>query len=136
MKKISRYHKFLRTTMVVTALVLLFDGGFVSPVSKYFSDVTIVYLANVGSGVFASVEPNEYNELAAQLAEQKRVLDAREASIVEREIPNRFFGGESSVDYSTYILSIILFLQTVLIVANYVLDYVHLRHTRYGQIFG
>lgn len=134
MKQVGRYHKFLRTTMVITAFMLIFDSGMVSPITRHLSDTTMIYLANVGSGVNATVEPNEYNTLAAQLAEQKQALDAREAELA-REIPNRFLD-LTTQGYSTYILSVILFLQTTLIVGNYVLDYIHLRQARrYEQKF-
>lgn len=129
--KITRYHKFLRTALVVTAGVLVFDGGFVFPITKQLSDVSVQYVASVGAGMHASVPPNEYNSLSAQLAEQQRNLDAREAALSEREISTRSFDTSGDSDFSTYVLSIILFILTVLIVFNYVMDFAHLRHLRY-----
>lgn len=134
--QVSRYHRFLRVSLLVTAFVLVFDSGFVTPVSKQLSDHTIVYLASVGAGVFASVPPNEINSLSAQLSEQQRNLDAREAALREREIAARAFGSDSNTDYSTYILSAILFLLTVLIVLNYVFDYIRLRKNTYAPSMG
>lgn len=116
----TRYHQVLRTSLVVVAFMLVFDGGFVVPISKHLSDNTINYVAN-SVGVVAQIEPNEFNTLAAELAERERALSAREASL--REIEARNFGTGSTFDISTYILSIILFLLTVLIVTNYVLDW-------------
>lgn len=129
--EVSRYHKFLRTSLIVTAFVLVFDAGLLTPVSKQFSDATISYLASVGSGMYASVPPNELNTLSAQLREQQDLLNAREAALQEREIATRDFGGEASRDYSTFILSIILFILTALIVLNYAMDFNRLRSLRY-----
>ncbi len=119
---VSRYHKFLRTSALLVAFLLLFESGSVLPVTEHVADETMLYVASVGSGMFASVPPNEINELSAQLAEQQRLLDAREAALREREIKAREYDTEGK-DYTTYILSVILFLLTVLIVFNYALDW-------------
>lgn len=129
--EVTRYHKFLRTSLVVTALIFVFDGGFLFPVTKQLSESTTTYIATVGSSLSASVPPNELNTLSAQLAEQKRLLDAREKELAEREIPNRF-ANLGSADTSTFVLSIVLFLQTVLIVTNYVMDFIRAKRLRYG----
>jgi hypothetical protein len=113
------YHKILRTSLLVVAFVLLFDSGFVSPLTKTLSDNTIMYLAQ-SAGVFAQIAPNELNVITAELEKRENELDAREASL--RTIEARNFGGNTN-DYSTYILSIILFILTVLITVNYVLDW-------------
>lgn len=116
----SRYHQVLRTSLLVTAFMLVFDGGFVVPLSKHLSDNTIEYLAT-SVGVFAQVEPNEINVLTAELTAKQRELEAREAAL--RNIEARSFGSPESPDYSSYILSVILFILTVLILTNYVLDW-------------
>lgn len=133
--QVNRYHSFLRVSMVVIALMLLFDGGFLFPVTKQFSDSTVSYVASVGTGMFASVPQNEINTLSAQIAEKQRELDAREASLNEREIDARSFGtDDESTDYSTYILSVILFILTVLLVLNYIMDWVRVKQqTRYAK---
>jgi len=113
------YHKILRTALLVVAFVLVFDGGFISPITKQLSDNTILYLAQ-GAGVFAQIEPNELNVITAELQRRETELDEREASL--RTIEARDFGTTTN-DYSTYILSIILFILTVLITVNYVLDW-------------
>ena len=120
--QVSRYHSFLRVSLLVLAFILVFDSGIVSPVTKQLSSGTMQYLASVGSGVFASVPQNEINSLTAQISERERELDAREAQLNEREIATRNFGSEET-DYSTYIISIILFIITVLLVLNYVMDW-------------
>ena len=131
--RVSRYHSFLRVSVLVTALVLLFDGGFVIPVTKQFSDITITHVASVGSSVLASVPPNEINTLTAQIAEQQRILDAREAALREREIASRQYDGASETDYSTYIISTILFILTVLLVLNYAMDWARIKSYRYEK---
>lgn len=128
---VDRYHKFLRISLLVTAFCLVFDSGLFFPVTKEFSQLTTQYLASVGSGMYAKVPPNEINTLSAQLREQQRILDAREAQLNAREIDNRFGNGASS-DYSTYILSAILLLQTMLIVTNYAFDFIRAKRLRYG----
>lgn len=129
----SRYHKFLRISLLVVAALLVFDGGFVSSVTKTLSDSTIEYLANAGSGVFARVEPNELNVITAELTAKEQELKEREAALSEREIASRDFGSSASTqsDYSTYILSIILFVLTVLIVLNYAMDWARVRKDIY-----
>ena len=132
--QVNRYHSFLRVAMVVVAIVLLFDGGFLFPITKQFSDVTVDYVASVGAGMFATVPQNEINTLSAQIAEKQRELDTREASLHEREISARSFGtGDAGTNYSTYILSVILFILTVLLVLNYILDWIRVRQSRYAK---
>jgi len=111
--------------MVIVALMLLFDGGYISPLSKQLSDSTIQYVAN-SIGIFASVEPNELNQITAELSKRENELDTREAALREREISARDFGGNDS-DVSVYILSVILFILTVLIVLNYAMDFIRAR---------
>ena len=121
--------------MLVVAMVLVFDSGFLFPITKQLSDTTILYLASVGAGVgaTATVPVNEVNTLSAQLREQKDALDAREASLHEREIATREFEVAGDTDYSTYIISVILFLLTVLLVLNYAMDWARIRALRYAR---
>ncbi len=121
------YHTTLRVSSTVVAIVLLFDGGFVVPLTKQLSDNTIQYLAS-SSGVFAAVPPNELNSITAELTARERELDAR-----EREIATREFGDGEPTDYSTYILSTILFILTTLIILNYALDWARERRIRYEK---
>jgi hypothetical protein len=119
---VSRYHKFLRVSALLCALVLVFDSGILFSETKMLSDHTINYMASVGNAMFASVPPNEINTLSAELAEQQRLLDAREVSLREREIAARKYD-TGDIDYSVYILSTILFILTALIILNYILDW-------------
>lgn len=109
--------------MLVVAFVLVFDSGILSPVTKQLADVTYSYLAAAGASMSAEVAPNEYNAFTAQLTEEQRRLDAREQALNEREIAARSYETGEGPDYSTYILSILLFLILVLLVLNYVMDW-------------
>ncbi len=134
--EVSRYHRFLRVSLLVTAFLLVFDSGILFPVTKQLSQNTFSYLGSVGSGVFASVPQNEINTLTAQISERERTLDAREASIRDREIAARDFETSSSGDYSTYIMSVILFVILVLLVLNYVMDFARNRKLLYAKQMG
>jgi hypothetical protein len=130
------YSSFLRISALVTALVLMFDSGILLPVTKQLSDTTISYVASIGAGVgtSASVPENELNALSAQIAERQRVLDAKEAELNEREIATRSFNTAGTAEnLSTYILSTILFILTVLIVLNYAMDWARVRSYRYER---
>ncbi len=124
------YHQILRSSLLVLILMLIFDGGFITPVSKHLSDNTISYLAN-SVGVFAQIEPNDLNVLTAELTRRQRELDEREAAL--RTIEARAFDTGSSPDYSTYILSLMIFILTVLIVGNYFLDWRRNRTLEYAR---
>lgn len=119
----SFYHASLRVALLVSACALVFDSGLISPVTKQFSDNAVEYVASTAVGVFVGVEPNELNTLSAKLSAREQELNAREAALAEREIATRDFGIGTTTDYSTYILSVILFILTSLIVFNYVLDW-------------
>lgn len=49
--QVSRYHKFLRIALIVSAFVLVFDGGFLSPVTKQLSDNTTSYVASLNGSM-------------------------------------------------------------------------------------
>lgn len=122
----SMYHSILRITALVCAIVLAFDSGVFSPITRELSRNTQHYLAQ-SVGVGATVQPNEINELSAQIAQRDRELDDREEAIAERELEIGLSSGAervgSSVNISTYILSTLLFIIIVLIVLNYALDF-------------
>lgn len=124
------YHIVLRVSALTLALLLLFDSGLLSPVTKELANQGQSYVASVIS-VGAAVAPTEINTLTAQISLRENELDAREAVIAEREIAVGLTSGEAtgSSDLSTYVLSIILFILVVLIVLNYVLDFIRERET-------
>lgn len=120
----SCYHSLLRIFALTLSFVLLFESGLLSPATKQLADNAGIYVANV-IGVNAGVMPTEINTITAALTEQQRTLDAREAALSEREIKVTL-GNTSEIAgsaFSTFILSVILFILLVLIVTNYVLDY-------------
>lgn len=128
------YHSLLRMTALTLAIVLLFVSGFVHPVTKIFTQNTTQYLASA-VGASASVEYTELNQITAALTKQQAELDAREASITEREISIGLAPGSSakSGDTATLITSALLFVILVLIVLNYILDYMRARPVVLGK---
>ncbi len=132
----SMYHIVLRTSALTLALILLFVSGVLSPVTKQLTTETERYLASA-VGMYASVEPNEFNQITAALTARESDLNVREAALRERELSTGL-SDTVSADYTTYILSVILFILLVLIVLNYVLDFIRAnRRTAvksYGQV--
>lgn len=130
------YHKILRSACVIVALVLVFDSGLFAPVTKDMSRYAQKQVATA-VGVSAGVEQNEINELTAQISARERELDQREAALRQREIDARAVDNSSGItDLSTYILSSILFLMLVLIVLNYILDFMRTRERQRGYAAG
>lgn len=131
----SLYHSVLRVASVVCALVLLFDSGFVSPITKDLSHNTQQYVANV-VGVSAGVEPTELSLMTAELTKKEQELTVREQEIKEREIKlSNNVAGVPASDTSTFVLSIILFILLTLIILNYGLDFARARaaHLEYAK---
>jgi hypothetical protein len=125
------YHSFLRIASLVTALVLVFESGLINQSTKRIASDTHQYLANA-IGATASVEPTELNQLTRSLTEQRVALEQREAALRQREIEVNLSDGQSggNSDTATYVLSSILFVLLVLIVLNYVLDYLRIKEER------
>ncbi len=119
----SLYHSLLRVATLTCALVLLFESGLIDPATKELSDNARHYVATA-IGVSAMVDPNELNVITAELAKQRQSLNEREAALAEREI-NVGLGQTSATNsaLSTWILSAVLFILLVLIILNYVLDF-------------
>jgi hypothetical protein len=124
----SLYRISLRILGLTLACVLAFESGLFSPVTKQLSDDTRLYLAN-SVGMFASIEPNELNVITARLTERERELDAREREIAAREMDT----GSNGSATTTFILSAFLFILLVLIVLNYVLDFLRARQEAYYE---
>ncbi|MCA9356825.1 hypothetical protein H6784_00445 [Candidatus Nomurabacteria bacterium] len=125
----SNYHRVLRVSAVVVAVVLLFESGLVSDATVRISQDTHLYLANA-IGMTAKVQPTELNQLTAALTAKEKELAAREAALSEREIAVDFSGGADGNEKATYLLASILFILLVLILLNYVLDYIRIRDER------
>ena len=130
MKKNHWYHLTLRTSAVVIALLLLFDSGLISPITKELSSGAQRYVAN-GIGIVAGVEPTELNQITAALTKQEQELAARERALKEREIEVNLAQNSTSQNTSTYILSALLSVLLLLIILNYILDFYRSRSNRF-----
>jgi hypothetical protein len=114
----STYHRALRVSALITFLLLGFMSGMLFPQGDMLSRTTSAYLANV-VGVGASVVPNGTNTLVQELKNRSDLLDQK-----EREIDARARDHESPFgDPTVLALSLILGVQLILIVTNYILDY-------------
>ena len=124
------YRRILRVSTVVMSAVLLFQSGTLDErTTAMFSETTDYLSANVGMS--ASVVPTEYNAITAELTKQKQLLAAREEVLIEREIAVELNSGASdSTSHTTYLLAAILFVQLVLLVLNYGLDFLRAREQR------
>jgi hypothetical protein len=123
----SLYHSLLRIASAVVAVMLIFEGGLLSPVTAQLANQTERYLANA-VGVSVGVAPTELNQMTAALTARERELDERELALSEREIEVGINeGGVASVDSGTFVLATILFILLVLIILNYALDYARSR---------
>lgn len=118
----SIYHSFLRVSVLVFALLLVFDSGLVSDQSKILSISTQQYLANAVS-VQVGVTPTEVNQLTARITELEGDLAAKERLIAINLSENT----SATMNKSTLILSVIVFILLVLILLNYILDFIRMR---------
>jgi len=110
------------------AAVLLFQSGLIDERTTNAFDGATMYLG-AAVGMSASVAPNELNSITAELTRQQQLLASREQALVEREIAVQRNPDRSS-DVSmrtTYFLAAILFIQLVLIILNYGLDFLRAR---------
>ena len=118
------YRSLLRVSLVITAFLLVFQSGLVDDRTATLFSLTT---DNLGAmvGMSASVAPTEINQITAGLSQQQQLLNAREQTIAEREIELGLSesGGQNSSATTTYVLAAILFIQLILLVLNYVLDY-------------
>ena len=125
--KDSTYHSVLRISALSLALILLFDSGLLSPITREISQDTQQYLASA-IGMQASVRPTELNQITAGLTQRDRDLTQRENDVAAREIAVDLERRQNSPSgYSTYLMSIVLFIILVLILLNYALDYIRIR---------
>lgn len=128
------YRSLLRVGAVVTAFVLVFQSGLVDERSAQLFETSSHQLGAM-VGMSASVQPTETNMFTAELTRQQNVLAEREQEIAQREIELGLDVGESAADPTiTYILAAILFIQLLLIVLNYGLDYLRARERSGGSL--
>lgn len=118
----SIYHSALRVSVLVFAILLIFDSGLITDKSKFLSISTQQYLANAVS-VQVGVAPTEVNQLTARITELEGELAVKERLIAVNLTENT----SATMDKSTLVLSIIVFILLVLILLNYALDFVRMR---------
>jgi predicted PurR-regulated permease PerM len=118
----SQYHKVLRVLCVVVATILVFDSGFLAPVTARLSDQTQQYLASA-IGVTVGVPENDVNRLTTRIAELESALNTQSQVLNERSLAVGLQTTDTSSQTSVYVLSGILFILLLLIVLNYVLDF-------------
>ncbi len=119
------YRSILRVSTAVCACVLVFQSGLFDERTANLFAVTSDSLYATVVGASASVRPTELNQMTAELTKQQQLLASREEVIAEREIELGLQADEApaSNERTTYLLAAILLIQLVLLVLNYVLDY-------------
>lgn len=125
------YRSLLRVSLVVSAVILVFQAGIIDDrTTALFSQTAQQLSATVGMSV--SVAPNELNQITTELTKQQQLLSQREEEITQREIDLGLNSGEpTSSQTTTYVLAAIVFIQLVLIVLNYGLDYLRAREQQH-----
>jgi len=133
----SLYHSVLRVSALTLALTLLFVSGTVHPVTSQLTHVTEQYLANAISAS-ASVEPTELNMITAALTAQQTALDKREAELRERELTlglnQAGTRSDFTIELTTYINSVLLFIVVSLMALNYLLDWRWRKHSAQATV--
>ena len=122
------YHSALRVLSAVCALLLVFDSGLLVDGTAKLSLDAQNYLANA-VGVKVGVAENEVNTLTARITELETELARKEREIA---VNLNSVNGGNSFDTSTFVLSTILFILLLLIVLNYILDFIRSRPYRRG----
>ena len=131
MLQFTTYHKILRISLAVVTCVLVFQSGLLSDVTAQLTTETARYMANA-VGVTVGVAPTELNTITADLTKRETALAAREQALNEREI-NIGLNGEGgglSQSTTTFLLATVLFILLVLVILNYILDFMRARRTR------
>jgi len=123
----TSYHSFLRISLCVMAVVLVFDSGLLFNSTTKLSISTQQYLANA-VGVQVGVAPTEVNQLTSRITELEREVEAKDREIAVSLSTE----ADPASNESTFVLSIILFILLLLIVLNYALDYIRMRDERMG----
>ncbi len=119
----SVYHSVLRVALCVCACLVAFDSGLLNESTKALSTGAQNYIASA-VGVRVGVAENDVNILTKRITELESELAQKERDIAVRLNTD---SNSPSFDTSTFVLSLILFILLVLIVLNYILDYVRLR---------
>jgi tetrahydromethanopterin S-methyltransferase subunit G len=110
----------MKKTYLITIGIGIIATGILS---LYMSGVGGGMIRQLGAvvGMYAGVEPNQYNLLAQQLDERSRELDAREAELAQQEVLIKETVGQerTSIVYATAIG----FLLLLLVLLNFYLDW-------------
>ena len=124
------YRSLLRVSVTVTACLLVFQTGLIDERTAALFTSTTDHLGAM-VGMSASVRPTEINTFTAELTQQQQLLAQRELVIAEREIELGLTQGDSPASQTaTYVLAAILFVQLLLVVLNYALDYLRIKEQR------
>ncbi len=125
----SSYHSILRISVVVIAIVLVFQSGLLGKSAAFLTNDTIHYVAAVAK-MTAAVDSTELNKQTTALTIKETELKQREEVVKHRELElgiNKENSLNGSIDYSdkriTLILVVILFILLLLIIMNYIADY-------------
>ncbi len=126
----SLYHSFLRIAVCVLAIALIFDSGLLLKQTELLSNTASQHLASV-VGVTVGVAPTEMNQLTSRITELETELEAKERLIA---VSVRNTDTKPGLD-STFFLSVILFILLILIVLNYVLDFLRSRQPTVNKTY-
>jgi cell shape-determining protein MreC len=112
----------IKHSYIILMVVFVFSG-FLYAASKGSGNGVFQQLGSV-VGMYASIEPNEYNELAQELKEYEQDLQKREAVIAQKEVLLRNEAEQkdeqnTAIIYTTAIGVLLL----LLILYNYYLDW-------------
>ena len=131
MLEFSTYHKVLRVSVAVLTCVVLFQSGIVHPITAQLSGQTARYMANA-VGVTVGVAPTELNQITADITKREVALAAREKDVQAREINVGIAPGGAMITQSTmtFVLATAVFILLVLMILNYILDFMRARRLR------
>lgn len=119
----STYHSLLRIALLVCAFTLVFDSGLLSEATQKLSLNAQQYVA-AAVGVRVGVAQNDVNVLTARITELETELARKDREI---NVNLDTSAAPTGPNTSTFVLSAILFILLVLIVLNYILDYLRSR---------
>lgn len=122
------YHTTLLVSALCVAIVLLVQSGSMPWARFSLSSHARHYVASVMS-VSAGVEATDLSLLTAELTKKNTELAQREAAVKAREIQAQARDQNPS-SAPDYLLSSLLFLLLVLIVTNYIFDFIRARKTQ------
>ncbi|MFN3188586.1 MAG: hypothetical protein ACK42D_03555 [Candidatus Paceibacteria bacterium] len=113
----SWYHSILRISVLLFALALVFESGILSPATKTFSHITGQQFA---TAIHATIDTATYDEsgVLAPEVQSQQISQANTAST-------------QPLSRSTFLLSTLVFILLLLIVLNYILDYLRNRERQH-----